>query len=127
MQKFVFILTRKDSCWKEEKEEEDKTLIFAVIIKTLVSVLKREKQRTFRGDRDEDRERESSRPSRDWEDATLRLNVLKLRDFVLRANVLYETRPAVHTNTHLVECKRTMCFFFFIFLGCFFQDAAVHV
>lgn len=115
MEKFVFFLVRKDSRWNEE--EKEKILFFAVIIKTLVPVLKRAKQRTFRGDRDEEREREQ--PSvQSLGGCEAPVECFKAQRFLLRANVSYETRPAVHTNTHLVECKRTMCFcFVFLFFS----------
>lgn len=94
--------------------EGEKTF-FAVIIKTLVPVLKRAKQRTFRGDRDEERERESSCPSRVWEDAKLRLNVLKLRDFC--SAQMYHMKPGLPcTPTHTwLNVKGRCVFVLFVF------------
>lgn len=48
---FVFFLPAKTVI---EMRKRRRRLIFAVIIKTLVTVLKRAKQRTFMGDRDEE-------------------------------------------------------------------------
>lgn len=83
-------------------------LILAVIIKTLVPILKTEKQRTFRGARDGERGRERGCPSVRPGGCEALVECSKAQRFLLR--VLYETRPAMHTNTHLVECKRTMRF-----------------
>lgn len=109
MQKFVFFLSRKDSGWDEEEEEKT---YFCHCNQNPRSRPQKSKAENFYGrSRWVEREGEREQPSvRNWGGCEALVECFKAQRFLLRANVSNDTRPAVHTNTHLVECKRTMRF-----------------
>lgn len=98
-----FFFACNDSHWDEKGGGEG--LFFAVIIKTLVPILKEQSRELSEGIK---MERESERLSVRPRGCEALVECSKAQRFLLR--VSYETRPAVHTNIHLVECKRMMRF-----------------